>query len=511
MQIDASSLAIDLAQLGPEAVIALAAIAIILVDLVVSDKRVLPLISGVAVALAAVAAVTLWSAGGVSSFTSALVNPNDTIVVIDTFGIFFKLIILGTTFLVVLASPDYVRRLERWQGEYYALLLLAAAAMMLIVSVQELMTVFLAIEIQTFALVALTALLKDGRSSEAGLKFLLMGAVSTAMMLYGMALLFGLTGTTFLGGIGQGVGSIIQAGGVGDGLILVMAAVLLLAGFGFKISSVPFQMWVPDVYEGGPTPIAAFLSVASKAAGFAVLIRVFVVVFGEGGLDWLNWPVLIGVLAVASMTVGNVVAIAQTNLKRMLGYSTVAQAGYLLIGVAALTARGDQGFTLAMSGILFYLVAYGVTNLGAFIAIVGLANRAGGETIRDIAGLGRREPFMALALTLCLLSLTGLPPTAVFVGKIYVFFGAVQNGLWVLVLAGVLNSFVSAYYYLRPIRSMFVGATSSEEENIGIVVGRPSTSLRASLAVAMVGVILLGVFPPWVINRATEAATSLSP
>ncbi len=511
MRIDANSLGIDLAQLGPEAIIGLAAVAVVLADLVVTDKRLLPLIAGAAVVLAAVAAIALWSMGGAVSFTSPLGDPDDAIVVVDTFGIFFKLIILGAVFLVVLASHDYVRRLERWQGEYYALILLATTGMMLIVSAQELMTIFLALEVQTFACIALTALLKDGRSTEAGLKFLVIGAVSTAVMLYGMAFLFGLSGTTFLQGIGQHVASIVDTGEVGEGLALVMAAVLLLAGFGFKISSIPFQMWVPDVYEGGPTPVAALLSVASKAAGFAVLIRVFSIVFGEAGFEWLNWPVLIGVLAVASMTVGNIVAIAQMNLKRLLGYSTIAQAGYLLIGVAALNGGGDGGFELALSGVLFYLAAYAVTNLGAFIAIIGLANRAGGESIGDLAGLGRREPFMALVLTLCLISLTGLPPTAIFVGKIYIFFGAVENGLWVLALAGVLNSFISAYYYLRPVRSMFVAESPAEPDQDREPTPRPSLALRASLAATAAGVILLGILPPWVINRASEAATSITP
>ena len=511
MRIDASALGIDLAQVGPEALLTVAAVGVVLVDLVVSNKRALPLISGVAVLLAGAAAVALWGAGGALSFTSSPASSGDAIVVVDAFGVFFKLVILGAAFLVVLASPDYVRRLDRWQGEYYALVLLATAGMLLIVSAQELITIFLALEVQTFALVALTALLKDSRSTEAGLKFLLIGALSTAVMLYGMALLFGLSGTTFLDGIGRHVAQVLDGGPAGGGLVLVMAGVLLLAGFGFKITSVPFQMWVPDVYEGGPTPIAAFLSVASKAAGFAVLIRVFVAVFGDAGLDWLSWPLLIGVLAVASMTVGNIVAIAQSNLKRLLGYSTVAQAGYLLIGVAALSQGGDRGFALAVSGVLFYLAAYGVTNLGAFIAIIGLANRAGGETIDDLAGLGRREPFTAVALTFCLISLIGLPPTAVFVGKIYLFYGAVENGLWVLALAGVLNSFVSAYYYLRPVRAMFASEATPEqtrsiEGNLG-----PSLTLRASLAAAAAGVVVLGVLPSWFINRASEAANSLMP
>ena len=511
MRIEASALGIDLAQLGPEAVLTVAAVAVVLVDLVVRDKRALPIIGAAAVLLAGVAAVSLWSAGTAFSFTSPSTNAGDAIVVVDAFAVFFKLVILGAALLVILASPDYVRKLQRWQGEYYALVLLAAVGMLLIVSAQELITIFLALEVQTFALVALTALLKDSRSAEAGLKFLLIGALSTAVVLYGMALLFGLSGTTFLSGIGHHVTQVLGEDPAGGGLVLVMAGVLLVAGFGFKIASVPFQMWVPDVYEGGPTPIAAYLSVASKAAGFAVLIRVFVAVFGDAGLDWLNWPLLIGVLAVASMTVGNVVAIAQSNLKRLLGYSTVAQAGYLLVGVAALSQGGEQGFGLAASGVLFYLAAYGVTNLGAFIAVIGLANRAGGDTIDDLAGLGRREPFTAVALTFCLVSLTGLPPTAVFVGKIYLFYGAVENGLWVLALAGVLNSFVSAYYYLRPVRAMFVSEagperTRSMEANPG-----PSLTLRASLAAAVTGVVVLGVLPSWFINRASEAANSLAP
>ncbi len=511
MRIEASTLGIDLAQLGPEVVLTVAAVAVVLVDLVVANKRLLPVITAAAVVLAGIAGAALWGSATTLSFTSSLVDPGDAIIATDAFAVFFKLVILGATFLVVLASPDYVRRLERWQGEYYALILLAAAGMLLIVSAQEFITIFLALEIQTFALVALTALLKDSRSSEAGLKFLLIGALSTAVMLYGMALLFGLSGTTFLNGVSQQVSQVLDQGRVGEGLVLVIAGVLLVAGFGFKISSVPFQMWVPDVYEGGPLPIAAYLSVASKAAGFAVLIRVFVGVFGDAGLDWLNWPLLIGVLAVASMTVGNIVAIAQSNLKRLLGYSTIAQAGYLLIGVAALSQGGDQGFALATSGVLFYIAAYAVTNLGAFIAIIALTNRAGGETIDHLAGLGRRAPLLAIALTFCLVSLTGLPPTAGFVGKIYLFYGAVENGLWVLALAGVLNSFVSAYYYLRPVRAMFVTDAPTEQASPGSESPGPTLALRASLAAAVTGVVVLGVLPAWFINRASEAANSLMP
>lgn len=503
MLIDAATLNIDFLHLAPELILGLVAITVVLIDLVLRDKRILAWVSGLGALASAVAVVLLW--------TSDVTGPSfSNIVVIDAFGLFFKLLVLGATFLIVLASPDYVRRLERFQGEYYGLILLAAVGMMLIVSLTELISIFLALEIQTFALVALTTLLKDSRSVESGLKFLLMSAVATAIMLYGMALLFGLTGTTFLTGIAATVGGTVTASAVGDNLALVLAAVLLLAGFGFKISSVPFHMWVPDVYEGSPTPVAAYLSVASKAAGFAVLLRVFYVVFGQTGLEWLNWQLLIGVLAVISMTFGNIVAIAQTNLKRLLGYSTIAHAGYILVGVAALGYKGGASFDLATSGVLFYLGAYTLSNVAAFVAIIALTNRAGSENVKDLSGMAARAPFLAFILALALVSLMGLPPTGLFIGKVYLFYGAVQSGLWWVALAGVVNSFVSAYYYLRPIRAMYVGQ-GEESNQEAVAPTSPSWALRASLSISMVGILILGIVPVWLIDRATEAARSLLP
>lgn len=503
MLIDAATLNIDFLHLAPELILGLVAITVVLIDLVLRDKRILAWVSGLGALASAAAVIFLWTSGvSGTSFSD--------IVVIDAFGLFFKLLVLAATFLIVLASPDYVRRLERFQGEYYGLILLAAVGMMLIASLTELISIFLALEIQTFALVALTTLLKDSRSVESGLKFLLVSAVATAIMLYGMALLFGLTGTTFLTGIAATVQGTVIASAVGDNLALVLAAVLLLAGFGFKISSVPFQMWVPDVYEGSPTPVAAYLSVASKAAGFAVLLRVFYVVFGQTGLEWLNWQVLIGVLAVVSMTFGNIVAIAQTNLKRLLGYSTIAHAGYILVGVAALEYKGEESFELATSGVLFYLGAYTLSNVAAFIAIVALTNRSGSENVKDLSGMAARAPFVAFILALALVSLMGLPPTGLFIGKVYLFYGAVQSGLWWVALAGVLNSFISAYYYLRPIRAMYVGEQETLDEGT-TTQASPSLALRASLSISMVGILILGIVPVWLIDRATEAARTLLP
>lgn len=500
-QIDAASLGIDFGHLAPEIILTLAAITVVLVDLIARDKRVLAWLSALGVAMAGGAAVWLWTSDASGASYSG-------IVITDLFGTMFKLIVLGGTLLAILFSPAYVeRRLSRFHGEYYGLLLLATVGMMLLVSMGELISIVLALEIQTFALVALIALLKDARSTESALKFLLLSAVATAVMLYGMAILFGLTGTTFIADMPGVVAERVDEGGVANNLALIMAGVLIIVGFGFKISSVPFQMWVPAVYEGAPTPIVGYLSVASKAAGFAVLMRLFIVVFEQAGLDALDWPLLIGGLAVASMTIGNIVAIVQTNIKRLLAYSTIAQAGYILIGVAVMGNGTPNVYELATSGVIFYLAAYTFSNLAAFGALIALSRPNGNDSIEELTGGFSRSPFAAIVLTVALISLVGLPPTGLFVGKIYLFYGAVQGDLWWLALAGALNSFVSAYYYLRPVRRLWEsgGPAATESES-----GR-SLSLRASMAVTLIGVIILGIVPFWLITRATEAAASFTP
>ena len=409
--------------------------------------------------------------------------------------------------MALLFSPAYVdRRLSRFHGEYYGLLLLATVGMMLLVSMGELISIVLALEIQTFALVALIALLKDARSTESALKFLLLSAVATAVMLYGMAILFGLTGTTFIADMPGVVAERVAEGGIANNLALILAGVLIIVGFGFKISSVPFQMWAPPVYEGAPTPIVGYLSVVSKAAGFAVLVRLFMIAFRESGLDALDWPLLIGALAIASMTIGNIVAIVQTNIKRLLAYSTIAQAGYILIGVAAMGSGAPNVYELATSGVLFYLAAYTLSNLAAFGAVIALTPENDNDSIENLTGGFARSPFAAIVLSVALISLVGLPPTGLFVGKIYLFYGAVQGDLWWLALAGALNSFVSAYYYLRPARRLWQSggpATTTESSR--------SIPLRISMAISVAGVILLGIVPFWLISRAIEAASSFTP
>ena len=498
MQIDASSLGINFGHLAPEIILTVAAIAVILLDLVTRDKRILAWLSAIGVAAAGVAAVWLWMADASGASYSG-------IVITDLFGTIFKIIVLGGTLLAVLFSPAYVeRRLSRFHGEYYGLLLLATVGMLLLVSMGELISIVLALEIQTFALVALIALLKDERSTESALKFLLLSAVATAVMLYGMAILFGLTGTTFIADMPTVISERIAAGGIENNLALILAAVLIIVGFGFKISSVPFQMWVPPVYEGAPTPIVGFLSVASKAAGFAVLLRLFIVVYQDEGFGALDWSILFGGLALASMTLGNIVAIVQTNIKRLLAYSTIAQAGYILIGVALLGSGVAGSDEIAVSGVIFYLAAYTVSNLAAFGALIALLPPNGNDSIEELTGGFYRSPLAAIVLTVAFISLVGLPPTGLFVGKIYLFYGAVQGDLWWLALAGALNSFVSAYYYLRPVRRLWQpGAplTAASE-------AQRSLSLRASMLISLIGIFLLGIVPFWFIARATEAAAA---
>ena len=326
-------------------------------------------------------------------------------------------------------------------------------------------------------------------------------------MLYGMAILFGLTGTTFIEDMPGVVAERVAEGGIANNLALILAGVLIIVGFGFKISSVPFQMWAPPVYEGAPTPIVGYLSVVSKAAGFAVLVRVFMIAFRESGLDALDWPLLIGALAIASMTIGNIVAIVQTNIKRLLAYSTIAQAGYILIGVAAMGSGMPNVYELATSGVLFYLAAYTLSNLAAFGAVIALTPPNDDDSIENLTGGFARSPFAAIVLSVALISLVGLPPTGLFVGKIYLFYGAVQGDLWWLALAGALNSFVSAYYYLRPARRLWQsgGPTNTATES------SRSIPLRISMAISVAGVILLGIVPFWLINRAIEAAASFTP
>jgi NADH-quinone oxidoreductase subunit N len=280
---------------------------------------------------------------------------------------------------------------------------------------------------------------------------------------------------------------------------LLVGIILLIAGFGFKIASFPFQMWVPDVYEGAPTPVTAYLSVASKAAGFAVITRVMLVLFGQP--IWLSadWGMIIAVLSAITMTVGNVVALFQTNIKRLFGYSSIAQAGYLMVGLATVGMASTDAVA-GRSGLLFFLMSYAVTNLGAFFAIIAITNKVDSDEISDFAGMIKRAPLLVVGLSFCLISLIGLPPTGGLIAKIYIFSGAVQHGLLWLVIVAVINSCISAFYYLKVVKAMWVGAPVSEEKVPS------SVALRVALGICCVLVFLLGVIPGGFTSLAESAA-----
>ena len=430
---------------------------------------------------------------------------------VDRFALFFNFLVTGAVGLVVLASTDYVRLLPRFQGEYFGLLLFSATGMMLLAAATELITIYVALELTTLPLAALGAFLMSGRSSEAGIKFLIIGAISSALLLYGMALVFGFTGNTQLADISAAVE---RAGGsVAFGnYALLVGLVLLVAGFGFKISAAPFQMWVPDVYEGAPTPVVAFLSVASKAAGFAVLLRVMFTGFFDVSLDW---AVLLAALAAASMTIGNIVAIAQSNIRRLFGYSTIAHAGYLLVGVAAGVqasaaniGSGLEAPVFAAVGpdsVLFYLGAYTAANLTAFFAIAAIGERVGSDRISDYAGLVTRSPALAITLALALIALIGVPPTGIFIAKLYVFTAAVDSGLAWLAIVGVVNSAVSAYYYVRIIRVMFLQQPPAAPDSHP---GR-NPAPWAAMGVAAAVLVFMGVAPGFVMTAAGAAVRAL--
>ena len=473
----------DVRLLSPELALAGLALLLILLDLVVQRKGFLGAVAAVGLLVPLGLSIWLWIDVD-NEPDKQLVGIFNTLTV-DQFALFFKFLVLGVAALIVLASVDYVSKVQRFQGEYYGLILFSATGMMLLAAAGELITIYISLELTTLPLAALAAFLMNARSSEAGMKFLILSAISSALLLYGMALVFGFTGSTYLPEIADSVKG-LSGDTFGGQFPLLLGIVLIVAGFGFKISSVPFQMWVPDVYEGAPTPVTAYLSVASKAAGFAVLLRIFYTGFDAFQLDW---GVLFASLAVASMTVGNLVAIAQSDIKRLLGYSTIAHAGYLLVGLAAIAATATDERTIGPSSILFYLGAYAATNLAAFFAIIAISNKIGGDRIDDFAGMGRRAPYLAFSLALALVALIGVPPTGIFIAKLYIFSAAINSDLLWLAVVGVVNSVVSAYYYLRVVRVMYLEPPPSDEKVPS------SNAFRVALGVPVLGVLVIGIVP----------------
>lgn len=422
----------------------------------------------------------------------------------DLTNIFRVMVIMagGLSCLIATGVPTLKLR-----GDFYAILIVSVIGTSLMSAAADLIMVFLALETTSIALYMLVGFLRtDDRSTEAGLKYFLFGAFASAISLYGMSLLYGMTGETNLYMLGRE----LATGGLTNPPV-VLSLMLIAVGFGFKISAVPFHFWTPDVYEGAPTPITALLSTASKAASFGLLLRFVLAAYPpadlvaavEGAVDYsAYWVQLFAVLAVVSMVLGNVLALVQTNIKRLLAYSTIAQAGYTLIGVAAIaTDRSGDG----AAAVTYYMFMYVFTNILAFSVVILFANVTGSEEIRDLAGLGRRNPLLALAMTLALLSLAGIPPAAGFVGKFLLFRAAVDSGLTWLALIGVVNVIIGLYYYLVVVKVMYMERSADEDKPIPV---NPAYSW--ALGISAAGVLLLGtILVTPVLDWATDAAQAL--
>ncbi len=466
--------------LMPELVIALTLLIVLVFDLFDSiSKAVLGWVTIVGAGIALWVSIQMHQAGTVGTQFNDMFK-------VDNFSLFFNIIFLVSTILVALISMSYLGKDDRKRGPYYLLILLATLGMMLMAAGNELIIVFLGLELMSLSLYVLAGYFRDNpASSEAGMKYLLLGAFASAFFLYGIALIYGGAGTTSVPAIAEAITAANKSP------LLLAGMFLLIVGFGFKVAIVPFHQWAPDVYEGAPTTIAAFISAGPKAAGFAAFLRIFMEALPSLQVEWSGAVI---VLAMLTMTVGNVVAIAQTNIKRMLAYSSIAHAGYVLIGLAA---ANNDGISSAM----LYLLVYCVMNIGAFGAVI-LAKTEDGESlmISDYAGLGLRKPLLAMFMTIMLLSLAGFPPTAGFVGKFYIFKSAVQAGHIWLVIVGAINTAISAFYYLRVVVTMYM---REPEEELSFA-SYPGT-LIVGLVLAAIGVLLIGILPSLMLNPAQNS------
>lgn len=490
----------DLYLLSPEASLTLLALVVMTVDLF--TKRRIYVVATAMIGLIVPIALTISQI-----FILNFSQPNrafSNMLSVDSYAVFFKIIFLLIAFVMILASYEYVKKYVKSDGEFYTLLLFSVVGMMLMASTTELISIYISLELTSIPLYVMAGLIRsDERSAEAAVKYVLLGAMSSAILLYGFALLYGLTGTTDLVGIATLIKSGIHSSNVivsvQNNLMQLVAGVLILAGFGFKISAVPFHMWAPDIYEGSPTPATAFFSVGSKAAGFAALIRVFIY-GGLGGANLTSLVLVISIIAVLTMTLGNFVAAVQTNAKRMMAYSSIAQAGYIIVGFVASFASGKSDGNAA---VLFFILIYVVTNLGAFSGIIALGDLTGGDRIEDFRGLARRAPLLAAGTAACLASLAGIPPLAGFWSKVIIFSTAWGLGLNWLVIIALLNSIVSLVYYGRIIKTMYFDAPLKQDRLTTPI------SLATSITFAAAALVVLTIAAQFIINAATPAASSL--
>jgi NADH-quinone oxidoreductase subunit N len=482
MTINLSGVGIDYLAILPELVVVGTAIVVLFLELVVPpDRRQWLAVATVVGLLGALAAtIPLWGQNR-AAFGGTVVG--------DSLAAFFNVLLIVITILTVLISPRFLRALELDYGEYYILLLGATAGMMLLAAATSLMTIFLGIELLSISLYVLSGFARTAlRSQESALKYLLLGGFATGFLLYGMALIYGATGSTTLRGIAA-----FTTAAASSNVLLLLGIGFLSVGLAFKASAAPFHMWTPDVYEGAPTVVTTFMSVATKSAAFAAIGRVFIATFPSIASRWY-FP--LALIAIFSLFIGNLVAITQDNLKRMLAYSGIAHAGYILLGVLPGTA---QGFTAT----LFYIAAYSVMNFGAFAVVTAIG--AGGEQTAELSywrGLFYRRPFLATVMTIFMISLAGIPPTVGFFAKLFVFQALVTAQIWAPLVVAVIMTIVSFYYYLRVIVVMLTAPEEAvvEQHSVGF-------STTTVLGAAALATIILGIFPAVVLDWATHAAS----
>ena len=482
---------------SPLLLLVAAGLSIMLIDAFTKDRAELAVVTSVSLFVAALVAGVLLTGGEVPAAPELVTR----YLAVDRLGLFFDIVICVGAGLSVLLAGGYLREHGFERGEFYVLVLFTAFGAMVLARAVDLLSIFLGLETMSLGAYALVAYRRtSARAIEGAVKYFLLGSFAAAILLFGSALLYGATGHTDLAGIHASI-----AAGEADAILSIFALVMLLVGLTFKVGAVPFHMWVPDAYEGAATPVTTFMSVAVKSAAVAVLVRVFVGAFGDPSTMSLytGWTPVIIILAVISMVYGNLAALAQSSVKRMLAYSSIAHAGYILVGLAAASEVGS----FAVSAVLYYMAAYTVSNVLAFGSLILMGSK-GKEAVSydDLAGAGRRHPMAAFPFVIGVLSLLGMPPTAGFFGKYYVFSAAVQAGgvmVWVAVL-GVLASAVGAYYYLKVIVYLFM---REPEEDAPIAVPMQSTFVVVALVIAGYYVMKMGITPSRYLDMAVSAAS----